>query len=292
MAETLVKVVGVTTSKVSLSSGYLVNGQATIYIPISKFQFDDALCTDLAYHVTHSHVRVYVNGILQSADDIDTMVGRYTNEAVHEHTDFQESVLMRHDPTAALPVTPADGARYWSLATARGWIINRIYVYQAATTSWVDVVPTAGMEVYIEADSMLYLWNGSALVSFAEGTRIRCRITGIDMKAIAAYTGITNGISTDAFVPTTLVFRLTAAAGAVLNGDATVTVGTSAGGTQILVATTLPGLTLINTTFSIPVAGPIAAAIAANATLHCSVTGADTSAGTATAELWIEGIAL
>lgn len=49
MAETLVKVVGSTSSVVSLASGYKIVGQATVYIPISKVQFDNALCADLGY---------------------------------------------------------------------------------------------------------------------------------------------------------------------------------------------------------------------------------------------------
>jgi hypothetical protein len=291
MAETLVKVIGASASKVSLSSGYLVDGFSTIYIPISKLQFDEALCDDLAYHVTHSHVTVYVNGVLQTADDIETLVARYTSEAVHEHTDFQESLAARHDPTAALPTTPADGARYWSLATARGWTINRIYVYQAESTSYEEVIPTAGTQVYVEADTMLYIWNGTTLDTIAEGTRIRAKFTGIDVKALAAYTAVVNGISTDRFVPTNIIVRLTAV-GAPLNGNTQITIGTTAGGTQLLPATTLTGLTTLNHTFSIPITGLIAAAILANATLHTSVTSADTGAGTGTAELWIEGVSL
>jgi hypothetical protein len=290
MSETLVKIVNSTTSKVSLSSGYLLTAQATIYVPISKFQFDAALCTDLASHITHNHVVAYVNGIQQTADDIATMVSRYTTEEVREHSDFQESVLSRFDPTAALPTTPVDGARYWSKATANGWTINRIYEWMAGTSTWEDTIPTAGTEVYVEADAMLYLWNGSALVTFAAGTRVRAHLTAIDLKALAAYTGAVNGLSTDYFVPTNLTFRVTAAGGAALNGNAQVTVGTSAGGTQILPATPLTGLSTIRTTFSIPIAGLVNVAIAGNSTLHCSVTFADTSAGTGTAELYIEGL--
>jgi hypothetical protein len=292
MAETLVKIVGATTSKCSLASGYLVNGQATIYIPISKVQFDTALCTDLATHITHGHIRVYIDGVLQTANDMDNLVGRPMDEAPKEHTDFQESVLSRFDNTAALPASPADGARYWALVTANGWTINRIYEWQAGEAAWADVIPTTGTQVYVEADSMLYLWNGSALVSFAEGTQIKCRITGINMKAVAAYTGVTTGISTDFFIPTHLTFRLTAAAGAPLNGDAIVTIGSSLGGTQILGPTVLPGLTVINTTYSIPITGALAVALAANSTIHCNTTGADSSGGTATAEIWITGFSI
>jgi hypothetical protein len=291
MAETLVKVTGSTNSVVSLASGYRIAGQATIYIPISKVQFDEALCADLATHITHSHITVYISGVLQTANDMNNLVGSPISQQIKEHDDYQQSVLTRHNP-AALPVSPSDGDRHFSLATANGWTINRIYQYIESTTSWEEIVLTAGAELYVEADSMLYLWNGTSLNSFAESTQIKCRITGINMKAVAAYTGVTTGISTDFFIPTHLTFRLTAAAGAALNGDAIVTVGTSVGGTQILGVTTLPGLTVINTTYSIPITGALAVAIAANATLHCSTTGADSSGGTATAELWITGYSI
>lgn len=292
MAETLVKIVGATTSKCSLASGYLVNGQATIYIPISKVQFDTALCTDLATHITHGHIRVYVDGILQSADDMDNLVGRPMDEAPKEHTDWQESVLSRFDNTAATPASPADGARYWALVTANGWTANRIYEWQAGNDAWADVVPTAGLEVYVIADAMLYLWNGTTLQTVAEGTRVRARIASIDLKALAAYTGVINGLSTDQFIPTNLLFRVTAVGGAALNGNCRCTVGTSVGGTQILTATELTNLIALNSTYSIPITGLIAAPILCNATLHASVTFADTSAGTGTAELFIEGYVL
>ncbi len=293
MAETLVKVIGNTTSKVSLASGYLVNGQATVYIPISKVQFDTALCTDLATHITHAHIRVYINGVLQTAEDMVNLVGSPISEEIKENSDFQESLTAFHDPTAALPVTPADGARYFSTATANGWTINRIYVWDAATSSYEDIIPTVGMQVYVASTAMLYLWNGTALLSFSEGTRIRSHITGMNLKAIANYSAAVNGLSTDFFVPTNLVFRLTAAGGAALmNGDATICVGTAAAGTQILPLTSLVGLTAVNTTFSVPVAGLVDVAIAANATLHARVNFADTSVGTATCELWIEGYVL
>jgi hypothetical protein len=292
MAETLIRIIGSTQSVVSLSSGYKVAGQATIYIPISKVQFDAALCADLAAHITHGHITVTINGVAQTATDMSNLVGSPISEEIKEHSDFQESVSEFHDPTGALPVAPTDGLRFWSTATANGWTINRIYVWSAATSSYEDVVPTAGMQVYVESAAMLYLWNGTSLNSFVESTQIRCRITAIDLKALAAYTGITNGISTDRFIPTNLIFRVTAVGGAALTGDTFVSVGTSAGGTQILPITQLTGLIGLNTSFSVPIAGLVNVAILANSVLHCSITTADTSAGTGTAELWITGFSI
>lgn len=293
MAETLVKVIGSTSSVVSLASGYKISGQATVYIPISKVQFDAALCADLATHITHSHITVYINGILQTASDMTNLVGSPISEQIKEHSDFQESILERHDPTGALPVTPADGAKYFSLATANGWTINRIYAWDAATSTYETIIPTVGMQVYIETDAMLYLWNGTALQTFSEGARVGAHFTGINLKAIANYTAVINGLSTDYFVPTELVFRMTAAGGAaVMNGDATILVGIGAGTGEILPLTSLVGLTVINTTFSIPIAGLVNTAITAAQTLHCRVNFADTSVGTASVELYVNGYVL
>jgi hypothetical protein len=292
MAETLIKIVGVTTSKVSLASGTIVNGQATIYLPISKVQFDTALCADLATHITHNHIRVYINGVLQTANDMNNLVGSPISLETKEHTDFQESVLSRFDNTAALPASPSDGDRRYALVTAQGWTANRIYVYSASAASWEEVVPTIGTQIYVENELMLYIWNGTSLNSFAESTQIRCRITAINLKALAAYTGTINGISTDRFIPTNLIFRVTAVGGAALTGNCSVTVGIGAGTTEILPIAQLTGLIGLNTSFSIPIAGLVNTAILANAVLHCSVTTADTSAGTGTAELWISGFSI
>jgi len=292
MAETLVKVTGSTSSVVSLASGYRISGQSTVYIPISKVQFDAALCADLATHITHGHITVAINGVAQTASDMTNLVGSPIPSETKEHTDYQESILSRFDNSAALPVSPSDGDRRWALSTALGWTANRIYVYSAATTSWEEVVPTIGTQIYVENELMLYLWNGTSLNSFAESTQIRCRITAIDLKALAAYTGVINGISTDRFVPTNLIFRVTAVGGAALNGNCSVTCGIGVGTTEILPITQLTGLIGLNTSFSIPIAGLVNTAILANATLHCSVTTADTSAGTGTGELWIFGYSI
>lgn len=246
----------------------------------------------LATHITHGHINVWINGVAQTSNDMLNLVGSPIPSETKEHTDYQESILSRFDNSAALPASPSDGDRRWALSTALGWTANRIYVYSAATTSWEEIVPTIGTQIYVENELMLYLWNGTTLNSFSESTQIRCRIGSINLKALAAYTGVINGISTDQFIPTNLLFRVTAVGGAALNGNCQVTVGTGAGGTQILIATELTNLIALNSTFAIPIAGLIAAPILANATLHCSTVFADTSAGTGTAELWIEGYSL
>lgn len=292
MAETLLKIVGATSSTVSLASGYKVAGQATIYIPISKVQFDEALLADLATHITHGHITVSINGVAQTANDMTNLVGSPIPSETKEHTDYQESILSRFDNSAALPASPSDGDRRWALATALGWTANRIYVYSAASTSWEEIVPTIGTQIYVENELMLYLWNGTTLNSFAESTQIRAHLTGINMKALAAYTGTLNGISTDQFIPTNLLFRVTAVGGAALNGNCQITAGVSAGGTQILIATELTSLIALNSTYSIPITGLIAAPILANAVIHVSTVFADTSAGTGTMECWAEGYSL
>jgi len=98
------------------------------------------------------------------------------------------------------------------------------------------------------------------------------------------------GVVTDDFIPTRILVDTTAVAGGVPNGDAAITIGTAAGGTQILPATTLTGLTAVGTKHVIAITGDLPL-IAANATLHIRVTTADTGAGltTCTANVIIQG---
>jgi len=96
-----------------------------------------------------------------------------------------------------------------------------------------------------------------------------------------------NGTATKKFIPEGIDFIVTALTG-VPNGNAIVTVGTTAGGTQILPATPLTGLNAVGETFPIQITG-ILPSIAGTATLYVKVTTADTGAGstlTATARIY------
>ncbi|MDD5542867.1 MAG: hypothetical protein PHX83_06800 [Acidobacteriia bacterium] len=96
-----------------------------------------------------------------------------------------------------------------------------------------------------------------------------------------------NGTATKKFIPEGIDFVVTAITGAP-NGDAIVTVGTTAGGTQILPATSLTGLNAVGETFPIQITG-ILPSIAGTGTLYVKCTTADTGGGstlTATARIY------
>jgi len=91
--------------------------------------------------------------------------------------------------------------------------------------------------------------------------------------------GALPGSASDAWHPTLLIVNITAITGAA-NGDAEITVGTSAGGTQILTATALTDLNAVGEVIAIDLTGATKAAIAANDTIHVRCTTIDTGAGT------------
>ena len=97
-----------------------------------------------------------------------------------------------------------------------------------------------------------------------------------------------NGIAGKFFHPRRIIVKLTAIA-ATPNGDAAITVGTTHAGTEILPATILTGLVAVNDQYVIDLAGYFPG-IASDATIHVTVTTADTGGGaTATATAKLEG---
>jgi len=86
------------------------------------------------------------------------------------------------------------------------------------------------------------------------------------------------GSSGNQFKPTYIEFHLEAVGGAGATGDAQITVGTSAGGTQILTATTVTNMKDLNDTFGVSVTG-LLDPIGADSTLYVKCTTADTTAG-------------
>ncbi len=110
----------------------------------------------------------------------------------------------------------------------------------------------------------------------------------LNLKAVAGSSGALDGTALQDFAPEFAIIHCTAVGGAGLNGDAQLTIGTTAGGTQILPATPLTGLTTLNQTFQIAMTG-LFRAIAGNATLYADITSADTGAGTGTIDVIIRG---
>jgi hypothetical protein len=86
------------------------------------------------------------------------------------------------------------------------------------------------------------------------------------------------GSAASEFVPLWAIAHLEAVGGAGATGDAQITIGTSAGGTQILGATALTTLKDLNDRFVISLNG-LTDTIPANSTIYVKVTTKDTSAG-------------
>ena len=106
----------------------------------------------------------------------------------------------------------------------------------------------------------------------------------VDLHAVAQHTAVLNGGAAQLFVPVRIVVQATT----VMTGDVEITVGTTAGGTEILGATPLTNLTAIDEVFTIALAGALPT-IAGNGTVHFAVTGADTS-NPATGTVFIQGV--
>jgi len=110
----------------------------------------------------------------------------------------------------------------------------------------------------------------------------RVTVTGCEVETLNNEQNTAIGLSAaDEFVPIYAIFQMEAVGvGAAANGDVEVTIGTSAAGTQILGTTTLTNLINLNDRFVVVLAG-LTAAIAADATIYCKITTADTTAGAA-----------
>lgn len=86
--------------------------------------------------------------------------------------------------------------------------------------------------------------------------------------------------STVQFTPThAIVHMVDVGAGDAANGDVEITIGTAAGGTQLLTATAVTGLSAINSRYVFDLTGTVRAAMPGNGTLFVKVTTADTTAG-------------
>src|SRR5271170_4203889 len=75
-----------------------------------------------------------------------------------------QSIINFFDPTAGLPVDPADGDRYIASASANGWILNNIEVFDEKADAWENILPVAGTLSWVNAltsPNQLQLWNPS-----------------------------------------------------------------------------------------------------------------------------------
>jgi len=123
-------------------------------------------------------------------------------------------------------------------------------------------------------------WNGTDWTDLGPAlTEEECSAT-IDVKTAGANALTAPGAAAQQFTPTEAVFVCTAATA--LNGDTEITIGTTGGGTDILVATTLTGMNTVGEKFVVPLSG-LVPAIAGASALDITVTSADTgTSGTMT----------
>jgi len=122
-------------------------------------------------------------------------------------------------------------------------------------------------------DATTHDWK---VIHRVENNVVRGVNAAVDMVGVAAYPVNLDGGASRAFLLKEAIFVCTA--GAALNGDVTVSLGTTPGGAEIMAATPLTGLDTANETFRVVLAGEMPA-IAGNAALDCSVTIADTGGG-------------
>jgi len=126
-------------------------------------------------------------------------------------------------------------------------------------------------------------WNGTNWTDLGPAFTAEEASATINMKTAGANPLTAPGAAAQQFSPTEAVFVVTAANA--LNGDIALTIGTTAGGTQILAITTLTGLATVGQKFVVPLAGLIPAIAGASA-LDITVTTADTgTSGTMSAYL-------
>jgi hypothetical protein len=108
---------------------------------------------------------------------------------------------------------------------------------------------------------------------------------GVNLRTVASHTAVLSYGATSLFVPNRLLVTATASTGIV--GDAKITMGTTVGGDDILPEAAVTGLNAIHKTVIFLIIDDVPA-IAGNATLHLSVTSAD-SGTVAVATVTLEG---
>lgn len=109
--------------------------------------------------------------------------------------------------------------------------------------------------------------------------QVRAVSAAIDVKAVAPGAAINlGGLVGEHFCLKSIIFTINANAGGALNGDVQVTVGTTAGGTQLMAAVPLTGLIALNSTFRLNFTGAEVLMLG-NSDVFVNVTTADTSAG-------------
>lgn len=119
---------------------------------------------------------------------------------------------------------------------------------------------------------------------------IMVKFNDLDMKTDESEkTGALPGTSGSKFIPTGVACRCVTGSGSP-DGDGTINIGTSTGGTQIVSALACTGITAAGATKFTALTTAVGAAIAGNATLYCNVESPDGDAGTVVYDVYLIGI--
>jgi hypothetical protein len=198
---------------------------------------------------------------VHDADFAGATLGRMTRTGVGTYAVIQDNL--------AAAVAPAVGDD-----DTAGYGVGSLWIDTTADTAYVCVDAGTGAAVWRVID----LTAHEALTTAVHG-----KVSGINAAVDMAPGGapVNNALALDGaaanqFVPKELVFVCTA--GAALNGDVTVSVGTTPGGAEIMAATPLTGLNAAGLIFRIALTG-LMPDIAGNAAMDCTVTIADTGGG-------------
>jgi hypothetical protein len=168
-----------------------------------------------------------------------------------------------------------------SAFTPKGTIAAANQFPTAALTGWLyrvtagvtdnDVTKTNTGDSF--AASHEIYWNGAGWTDLgAAHESEECQAT-INVKTLGANPLVAPGAAAQQFTPTQFIGQITAANA--MNGDMAITIGTSAGGTEIAAITILTGLNTVGEKFVIHLDG-LLPAIAGASALDISVTTADT----------------
>lgn len=119
---------------------------------------------------------------------------------------------------------------------------------------------------------------------------VMVKFNDLDMKTDESEkTATLPGTAASFFFPIGYAFRCVTGSGSP-DGDGTINIGTSTGGTEILSAGACTGITAVNKIRHAPLAAATYSGIAGNATLYCNVESPDGDAGTCVYDVYLYGI--
>lgn len=225
-----------------------------------------------------------VTNMTGSAAGLDSDATAHAAADGSSHTFIDQDVTSGASPVLAVTNMTGSAAGIDSDATSHAAAdgSSHTFIDQDVTSGASPVLAVTNMTgsaAGLDSDATTHAASSGTDHS-AVAVKPRVIVTGCELETLNNEQSTAIGLAAgDEFVPIYAILHLEdVGAGAAAAGDAAITIGTSAGGTQILPATTLTGLNALNERFVIPIAG-LTAAIAANSTIYCKITTADTTAG-------------